>query len=80
MRFLRNEFLTAIFPFLNVNRSQPSTSALEPSGMVATKVHWVTPRSPRDEVVRVGPLTVGERLQDLREALVPCAVDVWAER
>ncbi len=54
----------------------PSTSAREPSGMVATKVHWVTPRSPRDEVVRVGPLTVGEHLQDLREALVLCAVHV----
>ena len=45
-RFFRNEFLTAILPFRNVNRSHPLTSTRRPSFSVPVKVHSDTPRFP----------------------------------
>src|SRR5439155_18423541 len=40
------EFLTAIFPFLKVNRSQPVTSTRTPPVRVPANVHSETPRFP----------------------------------
>lgn len=46
VRFLRNEFLTAILPERKVKRSQPFTSTRLPSLWVPMKVHSDTPRLP----------------------------------
>jgi thymidylate synthase ThyX len=46
-RFLRYEFLTAIFPSRKVNTSHPLTSTREPSARVPVNVHSDTPRSPQ---------------------------------
>jgi len=46
-RFLRYEFLTAIFPSRKVKTSHPLTSTREPSARVPVNVHSDTPRLPQ---------------------------------